>query len=291
MMGTIMLFRGSIGAMALATALGLTIAGARAFDETKYPDWKGQWSRAPVAGFEDVRNPSWDPNKIEGLAQQAPMTPEYQAVWDASLADQRAGGAGRDRDYVCFSPGMPRMMNVYSTMEILVMPDTTYILMGFLHDTRRIFTDGREWPEAIEPTPTGYSIGKWIANPDGRYEVLEVETRGFRGLRTLDSTGLPLHADNQTIVKERFYGDKADRNILHDDITLIDHAFTHPWTVTKDYRRSPQARPVWRESPCVEGNQHVRIGDDSYMLSADGLLMPAKKDQAPPDLRYFQPRK
>jgi hypothetical protein len=26
------------------------------------------------------------------------------------------------------------------------------------------------------------------------------------------------------------------------------------------------------------------------MLSADGLLMPAKKDQAPPDLRYFEPK-
>jgi len=24
------------------------------------------------------------------------------------------------------------------------------------------------------------------------------------------------------------------------------------------------------------------------MLSADGYLMPAKKDQAPPDLRYFK---
>jgi len=25
------------------------------------------------------------------------------------------------------------------------------------------------------------------------------------------------------------------------------------------------------------------------MLSADGLLMPVKKDQTPPDLRYFKP--
>jgi hypothetical protein len=42
----------------------------------------------------------------------------------------------------------------------------------------------------------------------------------------------------------------------------------------------------------LEENPHLRIGNDSYMLSADGLLMPAKKDQPPPDLRYFkQPRK
>jgi hypothetical protein len=27
---------------------------------------------------------------------------------------------------------------------------------------------------------------------------------------------------------------------------------------------------------------------DNYFLNGDGLLMPAKKDQAPPDLRYFK---
>ena len=27
---------------------------------------------------------------------------------------------------------------------------------------RRIFTDGRDWPEDVQPTFNGYSIGKWI---------------------------------------------------------------------------------------------------------------------------------
>jgi hypothetical protein len=121
--------------------------------------------------------------------------------------------------------------------------------------------------------------------------VLEIETRGFKGPRAFDDTGLPLHRDNQTIVKERIYGDPADRNILHDDITVIDHALTRPWSATKNYRRGQQARPLWPENSCVEGNQHVRIGQETYMLSADGLLMPVKKDQAPPDLRYFRPAK
>jgi hypothetical protein len=34
---------------------------------------------------------------------------------------------------------------------------------------------------------------------------------------------------------------------------------------------------------------HVALGKEDYFLSADGLLMPARKDQAPPDLRYFKP--
>jgi hypothetical protein len=288
-----MIYRSSIGLVALAVAMGLTIAGVAAFDEAKYPDWKGQWSRLQTLRDRASPNPSFDPNKFQGLAQEAPLTPEYQAILEASLADQAAGGAGRDRDYVCFAAGMPRMMNVYSTMEIIVMPEVTHILMGFLNETRRIFTDDRGWPEKLEPSVAGTSIGQWIdTEGTGRYDLLDVETRGFKGLRTLDSTGLPLHEDNQSIIKERFYSDKTDGNILHDEITVIDHALTRPWTVMKDYRRSKEARPLWRDSACVEENQHVRIGNDSYMLSAEGLLMPAKKDQPPPDLRYFgRPRK
>jgi hypothetical protein len=67
---------------------------------------------------------------------------------------------------------------------------------------------------------------------------------------------------------------------------------TRPWTVAKKYVRDPSTRPIWIAWDCAEGNPHVRIGNEDYMVSADGLLMPAKKDQAPPDLRFFkQPQK
>ena len=108
---------------------------------------------------------------------------------------------------------------------------------------RRIFTDGRDWPTDIEPTYQGYSIGRWIdEDGDGRYDVLEVETRGpFKGPRAYDATGLPLHFDNQSIFKERFHLDKADPNILHDEITVFDHALTRPWSVDKTYRAQSQS--------------------------------------------------
>ena len=131
----------------LAAALCTAMSAALAFDEAKYPDWKGQWSRLRTLRTPASPNPSFDPNKFQGLAQEAPLTPEYQAILEASLADQAAGGAGLDRDYVCFASGMPRMMNVYSTMEIIVMPEITHILMGFMNENRRIFTDGRGWPQ------------------------------------------------------------------------------------------------------------------------------------------------
>jgi hypothetical protein len=37
------------------------MCGALAFDESKYPQWKGEWRRVPVAGLEGL--PSYDPNK------------------------------------------------------------------------------------------------------------------------------------------------------------------------------------------------------------------------------------
>ena len=94
------------------------------------------------------------------------------------------------------------------------------------------------------------------------------------------------------MVKERIYLDKTNRNVLHDEMTVFDHALTRPWTVTKNYVRDPSTRPVWLAWDCSEGNPHVRIGQEDYMVGADGLLMPAKKGQQPPDLRYFkEPRK
>ena len=105
----------------------------------------------------------------------------------------------------------------------------------------------------IEPTYQGYSIGRWIdSDGDGRFDTLEAETRAFKGPRALDPAGMPTHADNQSIVKERFFFDKTDPKLLHDEITLIDHAFTRPWTVLKTYRRSPAKFPIWTEQSCPE---------------------------------------
>jgi hypothetical protein len=279
--------RGSIAAIAVTAALCASITQALAFDDAKYPDWKGQWSRAPVPGVSG--NPSYDPSKPRGRGEQAPLTAEYQAIFEANLMDQAEGGQGTDATFNCLATGMPRTMMSYGPMEIVITPDITYILIEYIHDNRRIYTDGRDWPTQIEPAFEGYSIGGWIDQAgDGRYDALEIETRGpFKGPRAYDASGLPLHADNQTIVKERIYLDKTNRGLLHDEVTTIDHALTRPWTVTQNYRRSPSPQPFWREYVCAENNSHVQVGNETYYLSADGLLMPAKKDQAPPDLRYF----
>jgi hypothetical protein len=277
-----------LAAVAAAAVLAATLSAAQAFDETKYPNLKGQWTRFVVPGLGG--QPSFDQTKPWAFGQEAPLTPEYKSILEKSIADQATGGQGNFTGYGCLAYGMPMMMTAFYPQEYVITPETTYIVMYHVDGGRRIFTDGRDWARDLEPTYVGYSIGRWLdEDGDGRYDVLEVETRGpFKGPRVYDGSGLPLHYDNQSIFKERIYVDKSNPNLLHDEITVIDHALTRPWTVDKRYRRNTSRQPVWPEYVCAENNVQVRIGDEYYYLSAGHLLMPTRKDQQPPDLRYFQ---
>src|SRR6516165_10532080 len=221
-----MLNRSSITTVALLAVLSATFTSAQAWDDTKYPDLKGQWVRGYPGGAR------FDPAKGTGPRQEAPLTSEYQAIYEADLADQAAGGQGIDPTYRCISPGMPRIMHVYSPMQIVVTPEMTHILIEHIHDNRRIYTDGRDWPADMYDDPQyAASIGTWIdEDGDGRYDALVVETRGLKNPRTYDATGIPFHEDGRTIIKEKIYLDKEDPNKLYDEITVVDDALTRPWT-------------------------------------------------------------
>jgi hypothetical protein len=283
--------RGSIIRAALTAVpllAALAFAGGAAGEEAKYPNWKGQWNRQIVPGV--AGQPSFDPNKPWGRGQQAPLTPEYQAILEANLKSQAEGHFFDWLGASCRGFGMPLIMYAFQPMEFIITPETTYVLVDWVEHTRRIYTDGRDWPKEIEPTLVGYSIGKWLdTDGDGNYDTLEVETRGpFKGPRHYDAGGLPLHHDNESIFRERIHLDKDNPKIMRNEITVYDHALTRPWTVTRSYVLNPEPRPQWVEFICAEGNGHVAIGKDNFFLSADGLLMPSQKDQAPPDLRYFR---
>ncbi len=175
--------RGAIGAMTSAAALLLALAGTPARGgDMKFPDWESQW-RNSTAGRGG--NP-WDPIKPMGLAQQAPLTPEYQAIFEASLRDQANGGQGNNYRAACVLSGMPRIMSLAAPMEILIRPAVTLLIFQNALP-RRIHTDGRDWPTDQPPSFQGYSIGQWTdQDRDGGYHTLEAETRNFTGPRALE---------------------------------------------------------------------------------------------------------
>src|SRR5258708_2759903 len=136
------------GLWALTGALMLSIVAAAAHDASKYPDWSGQWRRAPGAGI------IWDETKPRGLAQQPPLTPEYQAIWEASIADQAAGGQGGDTRGTCRSNGMPRLMIIVRPLAFYILPEITLVVFDN-HIPRWTYTDSRDLPKDAEPSYAG----------------------------------------------------------------------------------------------------------------------------------------
>jgi hypothetical protein len=162
-----MLYGGRMGAharravtLAVALMIGFGIAAAAEeapYPDPKYPDWRGQWTRQVVPGV--AGQPSFDPNKPWGRGQEAPLTPEYQAVLEANLKAQAEGGFFDWLGASCRGFGMPLVMYAFQPMEFIITPETTYVLVDWVEHTRRIYTDGRDWPKEIEPTLMGYSLG------------------------------------------------------------------------------------------------------------------------------------
>ena len=107
-----MLIRSMIGSIALAATF---IAGPAAAQQPldgsgKYLDMAGQWMRVGPLGV-------YDSTKPPARGQQAPLTPEYQARFEANLAEVAQGGSGDDPVHTCIPEGMPRAMNLVLPME------------------------------------------------------------------------------------------------------------------------------------------------------------------------------
>ena len=98
-----------------ATAALLAVVSAAAA-ETKYPNLRGQWNTLSPRG-------SFDPDKPPGRKTLAPLTEEYQKIYDQNVAEQLGGGHGWETSYMCLPPGMPRAMIAYESMEVVVTPE------------------------------------------------------------------------------------------------------------------------------------------------------------------------
>ena len=78
-----MAYRGLVATITLAAGLCMMTAGAQAWDESQYPNWKGRWQRP------DGVRPAW-----VQPGDKAPLTAEYQKVMDDNVQDQKNGGMG-----------------------------------------------------------------------------------------------------------------------------------------------------------------------------------------------------
>jgi len=225
------------------------------------PRLVGQWRRPAGVGTQ------WTRPSVPGSRSRQPLVPEYQARLEASIADQARGGQGDDVRVSCVTAGMPRIMTGTRPFELVALPAVTYVY-GEGNMPRRIYTDGRDFPNE-EPSLMGYSIGKWVdENGDGKYDALEVETRNFKGPRTYENSGILLHADHQSVIKERFYLDKTNPTCCasnHDDRSCADQALDGGQDL-------PPRAQVRVGGIRLRGEQQPRPGRQGILLlSADGL--------------------
>ena len=123
-------------AAALVIGCGIVAAAEEArYSDPKYPDWRGQWTRQVVPGVKG--QPSFDPNKPWGKGQEAPLTPEYQAILDANLKSQEDGAFFDWRGVSCLGFGMPLITYGFQPTEFIITPETTYVLVDWVEHTRR----------------------------------------------------------------------------------------------------------------------------------------------------------
>ena len=275
--------RRSIVALAAAAMLGLSAVGRRCAGPVEI-------SRlVRPMGSERARQRAMGSDQAERTRAAAAADGGVSGGLRGELADRATGGLGGDPTAKCIPHGLPRMMIGIYPMELIITPKTTYLLSDY-NEPRRIYTDGRSWPQELEPTFNGLFdrlLGR-CTDGEGRFGALEVETRGFKGPRTFEGTGIPPARRRADHHQGTFPPRQGRQESAADEVTTIDHALTRPWTVVRPYRREPN--PIWFSVDCSEDNHHVWVGEENYFVSEDGYLMPTKKGQRPPDPRYFNAR-
>ena len=116
-----------------------------------------------------------------------------------------------------------RILTFPPPRKILQLPGLVVILSERDVTYRQIFTDGRPHPKDPEPSPNGYSIGKW------EKDALVVQTIGLRDGTWLDRIGSPM--TDAASVTENFR--RVSYGRLDIEVTVDDpKAYAGPWTVT-----------------------------------------------------------
>jgi hypothetical protein len=201
-----------LGAAAgLGGLLSLLCAGASV--AAALPDWSGVW-------FPHERN-LFDPSALPPAQRQVkdtasslfeasyermypPYRPEYEARYEKTLKDTNEGRAS-DPTAGCVPPGFPRIMGTPYPLEFVVETGRVAILFEAYSQVRRIYTDGTQHPDDLDPSYNGHSIGHWEG------DTLVVDTDHLES-STITNNGLD-HSENVHVI-ERFRLSPDGRTLL-----------------------------------------------------------------------------
>jgi hypothetical protein len=196
--------------------------------------------------------------------------------WSAAVYDYNSKNESKyDPEGYCLPPGGPRMMATPYQAEIIQLPEQKRIIMifeGATHIWREIYMDGRAFPEDLNPTYLGYSIGRWEG------DTLVVENKGFNENSWLDYFGHP-HTDLMHVT-ERW--SRPNKNQLRYEATVNDPgAYTRPFTMMWE-NISWNANAELPEYICQENNQYLHRLVDDLGQTLFGARQPGTKPAPTP---------
>ena len=131
----------------------------------------------------------------------------------------------------CVSPGLVRVSGWPYPLEIVQNDKQVTILYESFHEVRRIWLDGRPYPEALPHRAMGYSLGHW----EGSTLVVETKmlTAGY-----VDLGGQPLSESSRVVERMSL---SPDGNTLRSELTLYDSEnYRRPITRHRSWRREPE---------------------------------------------------
>jgi hypothetical protein len=218
----------------LSRLVGVLGGGRLSGEQTENGEPQGTWSA--VAEVERARGAPAAPVDLSGV--WANETFDGTAKYTFEMTDvAREFQAGfkpmlDDPSLRCVSDGLPRVSGGPFAKEIIQQDDRITILYEDMHQVRRIYMDGRDFPADVDDrySSMGYSIGHW----DG--ETLVIETRGLKDM-IWHRSGTPISA--QATITEHIY--KVDDDTLWVDMILEDPAnYTRPLMRTTVWGYAPE---------------------------------------------------
>ena len=187
------------------------------------PDWSGLWTTAGGGSF-------WG----EGPGGVSPrLTPAATAALQRG-AELNAQGVSYDENLSqCGPPGFPRWLVIPFLREFIVRPEQTWLSSETVNNVRRVYTDGRDHPPAVEAFPLYYgdSIGFW----DGQKLVIHTSQLMARSM----GRNQPEQSEQMETVE---IWEKVDAGTITADAWLYDPALhLEPWYLQRRYTQVPNA--------------------------------------------------
>jgi hypothetical protein len=188
---------------------------------------------------------TWHAKRHAEPAPQPPRPVDFSGVWSRTSSGlarvtldytPAAQAAVDDYHYLddpalrCVSPGLVRLSGWPYPLEIVQNDEQLTILYESFHEVRRIFLDGRGYPEQLPHRSMGYSLGRWEGS------TLVVETKMLTPAY-VDLAGQPL-SENARVVERMSLSD--DGETLRSELTLHD---------PQNYRRPITRHRAWRKTP------------------------------------------